>query len=61
MLIICLLAINVHAEEIIGVSDPFVFGSVYASPLSDYAPIIGAALISFYMFWRYYKSRKATA
>ncbi|MCF8227626.1 MAG: hypothetical protein K9G58_05865 [Bacteroidales bacterium] len=61
MLIIFLLAVNVNAEEIIGISDPFLFGSAYAAPLSDYALYIGAVLIGGFLLWRYFKSRKSTA
>ncbi|MDZ7742844.1 MAG: hypothetical protein U5Q03_14165 [Bacteroidota bacterium] len=61
MLIICLLAINVHAEEIVGISDPFPFGDVYAVPLSGYAFVLAAGLIGIYLFWRSFKKRNAAA
>ena len=59
MLIVVLSAMNVQGEVIVGISDPFVFGSTgVALPLSPVALIIAAGLIGLFISWRYLRSRK---
>lgn len=60
MLVIVLSAMNVRSEVIIGISDPFQFGSPTPAqvPISPVAFLIAAGLIGLYSFWRYYNSKR---
>lgn len=59
VLIILLSALNARSEEVIGISDPFQFGSPTPAdvPISPIAILIGAGLIGLYSYWRYMDSK----
>ncbi|MDZ7741867.1 MAG: hypothetical protein U5Q03_08995 [Bacteroidota bacterium] len=56
-LLIVFSAFSSHSEVIVGISDPFPFGSVTPVPLSNLGFIIAALMIVFYSSWRFLRFR----
>ena len=51
-------ATTLRAEEVTGVSDPFVFGSPVSTPLASLSLLVVFFLIGIFVFRRYYKTKK---
>jgi hypothetical protein len=61
LLAIIMSAMNLQAETITGISEPFPFGGTEPPavvPVSPMALALGVLLIGILIFWRYYLSRK---
>jgi hypothetical protein len=61
VLIIFLSAMSARSEVIVGISDPFQFGSSAIIPLSPLALIIPALMIGLFTYWRYFNSKRKEA
>jgi len=58
VLAILMPAATLRAEEVTGVSDPFVFGSPVSTPLASLSLLVVFFLIAAFVFRHYYKTKK---